>query len=64
MSKKIEEIMDKIEASKEVLSTMPKNNLKNINIYQEKLEELEDEYEKYKTSRANSRTTHITSKCM
>ena len=40
MSKKIEEIMDKIEASKEVLSTMPKNNLKNINIYQEKLEEL------------------------
>ena len=38
MSKKIEEIMDNIEASKEVLSTMPKNNLKNINIYQEKLE--------------------------
>lgn len=48
MSKKIEEIMDKIEANKEVLSTMPKNNLKNINIYQEKLEELENEYEKYK----------------
>lgn len=48
MSKKIEEIMDKIEASKEVLSTMPKNNLKNINIYQEKLEELEEEYKKYK----------------
>ena len=47
MSKKIEEIMDKIEASKEVLSTMPKNNLKNINIYQEKLEELEEEYRKY-----------------
>ena len=48
MSKKIEEIMDKIEASKEVLSTMPKNNLKNINIYQEKLEELEEEYRRYK----------------
>ena len=47
MSKKIEDIMDKIVANKEVLSTMPKNNLKNINIYQEKLEELEEEYRKY-----------------
>lgn len=53
MSKKIEEIMDKIEASKEVLSTMPKNNLKNINIYQEKLEELENEYKKYKKDISN-----------
>ena len=34
MSKKIEEITDKIEANKEVLSTMPKNNIKNMDIYQ------------------------------
>lgn len=53
MSKKIEEIMDKIEANKEVLSTMPKNNLKNINIYQEKLEELEEEYRRYKKDISN-----------
>ena len=33
MSKKIEEITDKIEANKEVLSTMPKNNIKNMDIY-------------------------------
>ena len=51
MSKKIEDIMDKIVANKEVLSTMPKNNLKNINIYQEKLEELEEEYKKYQKNR-------------
>lgn len=53
MSKKIEEIVDKIEANKEVLSTMPKNNLKNINVYQEKLEELEEEYKKYQKDISN-----------
>ena len=47
MSKKIEEITDKIEANKEVLSTMPKNNIKNMDIYQKKLEELEEEFKKY-----------------
>lgn len=48
MASKIEEITDKIQSNKEVLSTMPKNNLKNINIYQSKIEELEEEYKEYK----------------
>lgn len=53
MAKKIEEIMDKIEATKEVLSTMPKNNLKNINVYEKKIEELKEEYEEYKKDVSN-----------
>ena len=53
MSKKIEEITDKIEANKEVLSTMPKNNIKNMDIYQKKLEELEEEFKKYQKDISN-----------
>lgn len=48
MSKKSKEILDKIDSSKEVLSTMPQNNIKNIKIYQSKIEELKEEYQKYK----------------
>lgn len=47
-SKKIKEIQEKIEVEKEILSTMPKNNEKNLKKYKEKLEELQKEYEKYK----------------
>lgn len=53
MGKKIEEIIDKIDASKEVLSAMPRNNQKNINIYIGKIEELEEEYQKYKKDISN-----------
>ena len=48
MTRKIEEIIDKINVNKEILSTMPKNNLKNINIYQIRIQELKEEYENYK----------------
>ena len=43
----LKDIVDKIEASKEVLATMPKNNPKNIKIYKEKIEELQEEYKGY-----------------
>lgn len=43
----LKDIVDKIEASKEVLATMPKNNPKNIKIYKEKIEELQEEYKEY-----------------
>ena len=36
----LNDIVYKIDASKEVLATMPKNNPKNIKIYKEKIEEL------------------------
>lgn len=45
-NEKLNEILEKIEASKEVLSTMPKNNEKNIEKYIEKIEELKKEYGK------------------
>ncbi len=48
MSKKSKEIIEKIEASKQVLSTMPQNNIKNQKIYQKKIEELQEEYLEYK----------------
>ena len=48
--RKIEEIMDSIEATKEVLSTMPKNNEKNIQKYKDRIDELQNEYEKYEKS--------------
>ena len=41
MFDKTEEILEKIVASKEILSTMPKNNPKNLEIFKDKLEELE-----------------------
>lgn len=44
--KKIDEMLEKIEASKEVLETLPKNNEKNINNYLKKIEEVQKEYEK------------------
>ena len=43
---KLNESLEKIEASKEVLSTMPKNNEKNIEEYLGKVENLLKEYEK------------------
>ena len=47
VSKKVKEITEKIEALKEILTTMPKNNEKNIAKYKAKIEELEEEYKKY-----------------
>lgn len=41
---KIEEITVKIDASREVLSTLPKNNQKNLNAYSGKIEELTEEH--------------------
>ena len=38
--KKTDEIIEKIEAEKEVLKTMPKNNPKNIAKYLDKIEQL------------------------
>ncbi len=40
-------ILDKIEVEKEVLSTMPKNNKKNVDKYLEKILQLRKEYETY-----------------
>ena len=42
--KKTNEIIEKIEAEKEILATMPKNNKKNIAKYLEKIEQLKKEY--------------------
>lgn len=44
----IEKAIEKIEAEKEILSTMPKNNEKNEQKYLEKVEDLKKEYEKHK----------------
>lgn len=41
-------ILEKIETDKEVLSTMPTNNKKNIAHYIETVKELSEEYEKSK----------------
>lgn len=41
----MEEIIKKIEAEKEVLSTMPRNNKKNIQKYVQKIQELKNEYQ-------------------
>ena len=43
-NKKTNEIIEKIEAEKEILATMPKNNKKNIAKYLEKIEQLKKEY--------------------
>lgn len=53
MSIKTEEILEKIAASKEILSTMPKNNPKNIEIFKDKLDELEKEYTIYQDEVSN-----------
>lgn len=44
----IKEFLEKIEIDKEVLSTMPKNNEKNINKYLEKIQEYKEQYLKEK----------------
>lgn len=44
-SSNIKEILEKIEVEKEVLSTMPRNNAKNIDKYLEKVLQLKKEYE-------------------
>lgn len=41
---KLEEIKTKINANKEILELLPKNNKKNINIYLKKIEELQSEF--------------------
>ena len=46
----MENILDKINAYQEVLSTMPKNNNKNIEKYNSKIDEILSEYEKYQNS--------------
>ena len=45
--KKTNEIIEKIEAEKEILATMPKNNKKNISKKLEKIELLQKEYNKF-----------------
>lgn len=47
-SKEIEELIEKIETSKEVLSTMPKNNSKNRDKYINMVNELKNEYSIYR----------------
>lgn len=44
----LNEILEKMNIEKELLSTMPQNNEKNKNKYQEKVKELIKEYSKYK----------------
>ena len=43
-SKSIKELMEKIEVDKEMLTTMPKNNEKNIEKYKQKIEEIQKNY--------------------
>lgn len=43
----MEELKEKIELDKEMLSVYPKNNMKNIEKYKKKLVELKEEYENY-----------------
>jgi len=56
---KIEDIIAKIDASKEILSTLPKNNTKNINAYTKKLEELKLEFTEYEKSATNEMKRRI-----
>jgi len=44
---RIEEIIVKIDTSKEILSVLPKNNQKNMNVYVAKVEELKEEFASY-----------------
>lgn len=44
----MENILQKIEADKEILATMPKNNKKNITLYIEKVQNLKKEYQEAK----------------
>jgi len=53
-SEKIKEILEKIDVEKEVLSTMPKNNAKNIDKYLEKVLQLKKEYEGYQEQIVNT----------
>ena len=43
----LDEVTAKIEASKEVITTLPVNNAKNINLYEAKLDELKTEFAEY-----------------
>lgn len=45
---KMDDISKSIDANKEILSAMPQNNEKNIEIYVDKIEKIEKEYSKYK----------------
>lgn len=47
------EILEKINVEKEVLSTMPKNNVKNVDKYLEKVLQLKKEYEGYQEEIVN-----------
>ena len=47
MSKLVEETIKRINANKEIFTTLPRNNVKNINIYMEKLNELKEEFTGY-----------------
>ena len=44
----ISKYIDNINTSKEVLESLPKNNVKNIKIYEKKLDDLTNEYENFK----------------
>ena len=47
-SKMVKNILAKIEANKEILATMPQNTQKNRERYISRIQELLDEYEKYR----------------
>lgn len=47
MSKQVEEIIQKINANREIFSTLPRNNKKNINIYIDKVAGLKEEFKEY-----------------
>lgn len=49
----VEEFVEKIASIKEVLSTMPRNNEKNLEKYNEKIRELKKEYTEYKNDIRN-----------
>lgn len=61
-SKKLKEIVEKIESNKEILSVMPKNNEKNLEKYFNKIQEIKEEYEDYRDSIFNILNNRYTKK--
>lgn len=55
----MEEILEKINLDKELLSVYPQNNMKNIGKYKEKLLEIKEEYEKYEKELTEEITTRV-----
>lgn len=47
---KVEELIEEINVDKEILSTLPQNNKKNLKVYLEKINELSEKYKSYENN--------------